>query len=409
MEKGRSRLMAKESIFDALPSELTEHDIADLHRKTEYLLDEMEMGGADHNAFGGNGDRHSSDGSGSADLDMNSTQPRDRFDHLDGRTQHYHADASGTGSQVLPETALPSIRREPKHAPKQETAEDISRQRLDHSQRPHATHGRSQARSQPTSSYDELFPSRRRAVVPVSKATYSVSVANAHALEDEIAKIYEQINRLQEKRQSITGHALSLLQEARTIIHSQPERIARAESNIRQVRSILERDKENRRRSIRNSSVLLVYLTLWTAICAAGITGLILYHTELVSILRVVGKEQSALAIHGIPFLWTLLAGATGGMLGAVISLVSLMREGQVFDRQYVMRYMIQPIMGIVLAILIYLLSFYMFKSTDGDLTANLLTQSMPAIIALPAALWQENVYGLLFRLTRFFRFSRRR
>jgi hypothetical protein len=409
MQKGRSRLMAEDSIFDALPSELTEHDIVDLHRKTEYLLDEMEMGSADHNAFDGNGDRHSSDGSDSVDLEMDPTQPGDRFDHLNGRGQQYHAEASDTGSQVLPETALPSIRREPKRLPMEESAEDMTRQRLDRSPRPHATHERSQARSQPTSSYDDLFPSRRRAVVPVSKATSSVSVANAHALEDEIARIYEQINRLQEKRQSITGHALSLLQEARTIIHSQPERIARAESNIRQVRSILERDHENRRRSIRNSSVLLLYLTLWTAICAAGITALILYRTELVSILQVVGTEQSRLSIHGLPFLWTLLAGATGGVLGAVISLASLMREGQVFDRQYVMRYMIQPIMGIVLAILIYILSFYMFKSTDGDLTANLLTQSMPAIIALPAALWQENVYGLLFRLTRFFRFGRRR
>jgi hypothetical protein len=411
MEDGRDGLMANKSRLTNSPGQLTEHEIADLHRRTEYLLDEMEMGSVDYNAFDSDGGRHTT---GHTREDM--PRATNNLDTLSRNGDHHNSFgyAPEEESRVLPETALPSIRRQPKQEPARPPQErfpqDSARQPQSKPLQPRPARGK----PQPVSTYDDFFPSRWRPAAPAaqttdSATTSSVSMTNARALEEEIAEIYEQVSRLQEKRQSITGHALSLLREAITIIHSQPERIARAEYNIRQVRSILERDRENHRRSIRNTFILLLYQAFWIVICIAGIVAMVRYHQDLVLLLHVVGGEQSLLSLHGLPFLWTLLAGATGGVFGALVSLVPLMREGQVFDRQYVVRYIIQPIMGIVLAVLIYLFSFYLFKSVDSDLTANLLTQASPAVIALVAALWQEGVYGSLYRLTCFFRLSRRR
>ncbi len=243
---------------------------------------------------------------------------------------------------------------------------------------------------------------RRLAVRPV----VSVSEQKVRELEVEIDEIYAHVNRLQAKRREVTGHALSLLREARVILQTQPERYGRAEYNVRQVRMILERAREGRRRSLRYGVLLFAYLALWLTVCAGAMTSLYLYGVEIQIILTEVLGSGSRLAAHSMPLLWTLFAGGAGGALGAAASLVVQMRQGQEFDRQYALRYTIQPVMGVVLALATYFLCNLIFNAVAVDLTAEVVTSAIPAVLAFAAGLWQEMVYTLLYRLTGIFRLS---
>jgi hypothetical protein len=242
----------------------------------------------------------------------------------------------------------------------------------------------------------------------IDAAPVSISAVETQKLNDEIEHLYTQINRLQEARRDLTGHALSLLREAQTILLNQPERMGRADYNIRQVRSLLQRAQESRRRSIRTGILLLFYLSLWLMICAAGITVLFLYGNTI-RLLITDGVARGTLSSHTLPLGLTVLAGATGGVIGAIGSLFSQLRQGQEFDRQCGLRYTIQPVMGVVLAVVIYILSHFLFNAAGMNLTESAITAAFPALIALPAGLWQEMVYAMLYRFTGIFRSSRRR
>jgi cation transporter-like permease len=237
----------------------------------------------------------------------------------------------------------------------------------------------------------------------------SVTETKARELEDEIDQLYNQVNRLQQSRRELTGHALSVLRESRAILHTQPERYGRAEYNVRQVRIILDRARDGRRRSLRYGVLLLVYLALWLTVCASAITSLFLYGRDVQIILEAALGGDSRLAANTVSVLWAVLGGAAGGVLGAIASLATHLRQGQEFDRQYVLRYTIQPIMGVVLALFIYLLCSFFANALEADLTAGQVSSLLPAAIAFPAGLWQEMVYALLYRLSGVFRFGSRR
>jgi hypothetical protein len=386
-----------DTIFDFQLPNVSSQEVADLHRRAEYLLDEMEMGAADRAAM---------------ESDLNGPR-RGQRQNGGGKPEPKPAPAAPplaspgeNSSRVLPETVLPSI----KNRPQPETTT---------TQRPAAFEPRPLRPLQPETTEPVTAPqesvlaapvSRRRA--PVAKQndtpTVSISAVEAQKLADEIESLYAQVNRLQETRRDLTGHALSLLREARAILLNQPERIGRADYNIRQVRSLLQRAQDSRRRSIRTGILLLFYLSLWLMICAASITVLILYGGTI-RLLLVEGVESSTLSAHLLPLSLTILAGATGGVIGAIFSLISQLRQRQEFDRQCSLRYTVQPVMGVVLALTIYFLSNFLFNAVGTNLTASLVTALFPAIVALPAGLWQEVVYTMLYRVTGIFRLSRRR
>lgn len=369
-----SRDDGAETIFDFSLPDRSAQEVTDLRRRAEYLLDEMEMGGADRSAwmgddqaessYTGNGNGHSRPG-----RFENSAPPEPQ-------------------SQVVPETVLPSIKSRPPALsyPPQESILTPPPQRRE----------------------SKAFTSRRMTALSVPTVS-SVDPHRAQELESEIAQLYEQVSRLQQNRRDLTGHALSLLREARTIIHSQPERLGRAEYNIRQVHSILQRNREGHRRSTRNGILLLLYLSLWLMLCSAGVVALVLYQNELSTLITANQATNPALARHLLPLLWTVLLGGTGGVIGAIFSLVVLMRNGQEFDQQYVVRYIIQPVMGVVLAFSVYGMALVFFSLIEIDLLAQPLTQWVPAAVAFPVGLWQEGVYGMLYRFSRIFRFGRRR
>jgi hypothetical protein len=398
---------AADTIFDFQLPNVSSQEVSDLHRRAEYLLDEMEMGAADRAALesGPDAARPRQTHNGSSEARRQPPSAPTPIEQEPAPTAPAHGSSAENRTRVLPESVLPSIHNHPQPgaAPRQRAFETRPLGAL----RPEPTQP---AAALPGDSVLDTPVSRRPETIStrIDATAVSISAVEAQKLNEEIEHLYAQVNQLQEGRRDLTGHALSLLREARTILNSQPERMGRADYNVRQVRSLLERAREGRRRSIRTGILLLFYLALWLMICVASITSLILYG-ETLRLIVVDGVQRGTLSAHTLPLLLTILAGASGGVIGATLSLISQLRQGQEFDRQYGLRYTIQPLMGVVLSIAIYFLSNFLFNVAGINMTDSVVTAAFPGVVALPAGLWQEMVYAMLYRFTGFFRFSRRR
>ncbi|RME54222.1 MAG: hypothetical protein D6790_16955 [Caldilineae bacterium] len=230
-----------------------------------------------------------------------------------------------------------------------------------------------------------------------------------YAMEEEIGQLYAEVNRLLSAQREITGHALALLREAHEILRTDPSRLMRARYNLRQVRTILERAKESRRQSARYAFKVVLYLALWLSGVAAGAVILLLYRRETASVLAVLLGTTSPSLKHAQPFLWTLLAGAGGGVLSGVADLTTHLRARQDFDRQAALRFYIQPVMGLVLGALLYPGLVFLSLLLGQDLAAGEMTRLLPVFAALCAGLWQQWVYATLYRVLSFLTLRPRR
>ncbi len=233
--------------------------------------------------------------------------------------------------------------------------------------------------------------------------------AEAQLIEEEIAGLYEAIDRFRETRRENTGHALSLLREAREIISGQPQRIERAQYNIQQAKQIIERAKLSRSRSRGIAFRTFGLLILWLAGLGGLGAALYLYPLDVNEIIGLISSNMGWNTSHYYPLLWTVATGGIGGCLGAISFLFERMRVHEEFDRQYILRSMIQPLMGIVLGLIVYGLLVALFNSLDASIIGHPVTTYLPAALALPIGIWQVYVYAAIFRITRLLTFQRRR
>lgn len=235
------------------------------------------------------------------------------------------------------------------------------------------------------------------------------ATSKMQVVEEEIITLYKAIQRVMKTRRGNTGHALSLLREAREIVLEEPQRIERAEYNIQQARQILDRARLSRRQSRLVALRTIWRLILWLVILGGLGAALYFYPQRADEIVGIgaarVGWDTSLI----LSALWAVVAGGAGGCLGTISILVERMRVHQAFDDQYILRSTIQPLMGVVLGVTIFGLLAVVFNSLGTFITVHPVTTYLPAAIAFPIGLWQEYVYALIFRLTRLFTFQRRR
>ncbi len=231
----------------------------------------------------------------------------------------------------------------------------------------------------------------------------------AFALEEEIRQLYAAITQEMSARQGLTGHALSLLREARTIVLTQPERLARAQSNVHQVRALLEAAQEERRRSRRAGLTLLLYLCAVLALSVAMLGFLYTNAGQVTRFSQSFWGDGSRLALYTPPFLWAFWAGGAGASLSALRSLLSDLRIGQLFDGRLTLRYLLQPVMGFVLAVLTFLAVAFVLNTLAIRWVAHRWLQFIPPVLAFLAGYGQLLVYGLLFQFLRFLTFRPRR
>lgn len=348
----------------------------ELQRRAEYLLDEMTAGGADLSARDVSTDTSAGKTTGEPFSDIGLNQEIDDLLGPDTRDP-----------SILPDERLPAIRsRRGRSAAIDSTSNSYPRPLLQPAARPV---GGSLASPEPV---------QRR---PTPESLRSVDA--------EIDELYKEVNRVLATRREVTGHALALLREAREIVTEEPGRLARAEYNLRRVRTILEKAQESRRQAGRYGLQVLIYLALWLSAIVVGALSFYQYEGSFVTAITNL-LEGDPLSLDLIPpLLWALLGGGAGGVFGAVSSLLSLLGSGHELDRQLVVRYLLQPVLGVSLGLGVFALLVALFQLIEFDPGRFLYIDEVAAIFGFIVGYWQESVFGLLYRILGTLTWSRRR
>ena len=220
------------------------------------------------------------------------------------------------------------------------------------------------------------------------------------ALHQQIDELYQQVTAEFSSPPGNADHMLKLLQEARQILLESPENYVAAEYRIAQVRSTMSRTRESRTQSARLAPRVFVYEVVWLVLFLLGLV----FAAPLAGVFTRAGNITGATASDLFPFWNTLMWGGIGGIIGALYALWWHVSDQQDFDRQYVMWYLVQPIMGVVLGGIVYLLlsaGFLVLQITPSDPNAG--ARLLPYLLAVLAGFRQNFIYNQFDRLVSLF------
>ena len=216
------------------------------------------------------------------------------------------------------------------------------------------------------------------------------------ALHQQIDELYKQVTTEFSSPPGNADQMLTLLQEARQILLESPENYVAAEYRIAQVRSTMSRTRESRLQSANLAPRVFVYEVVWLALLLLGLV----FATPLAELFTHTGNIAGATASDVFPFWNTLMWGGIGGIIGALYALWWHVSDQQDFDRQYMMWYLVQPIMGVVLGGIVFLLltgGFLLLQIKPSDPNAG--ARLLPYLVAVLAGFRQNFIYNQLDRL----------
>ncbi len=206
--------------------------------------------------------------------------------------------------------------------------------------------------------------------------------------------------------------ALRLLREARDITLERPRQFDEAEYRVARVKAMLERKQNISRWSLIYGYPVLVYEVIWFLL----LLGSFLFdHSLALFIANMTGTtfaDMAKLSMEHIFPLWNTMAwGGIGGVVGSLYSLYWHAAVEQDFDKQYLMWYIVQPIMGLILGGIVYLviaagfLSVQVLTAQASTVTEAAQAMTTPAVkafhsvVACVAGFRQRFVYEMLDRV----------
>ncbi len=222
------------------------------------------------------------------------------------------------------------------------------------------------------------------------------------ALHQQIDDLYKQVATEFSSPPENAEKALGMLREARQTLLETPEEYVTAEFRTIQVRAMLARTRESRKQSTHLGPRLLGYEVAWMAALLLGI----MFAGPLVSWIGRMGSVTGASADNLFPFVNTLLWGGIGGVVGALYHLWWHISARQDFDRQYLMWYLVQPIMGLVLGGIVFLLmagGFLVLQVNLTDPNASTAARLVPYLAAVLGGFRQNFVYEQFDRVIALF------
>jgi hypothetical protein len=220
------------------------------------------------------------------------------------------------------------------------------------------------------------------------------------ALHQQIDDLYKQVVTEFSSPPSNADQMLTLLQEARQILLESPENYVAAEYRMAQVRSTMSRTSESRQQSAQLAPRVFVYEVIWLALFLLGLV----FAAPLAEIFTRAGNIAGATAGDVFPFWNTLIWGGIGGIIGALYALWWHVSDQQDFDRQYLMWYLVQPIMGVVLGGIVFLLltgGFLILQIKPSDPNAG--ARLLPYLVAVLAGFRQNFIYNQFDKLISLF------
>lgn len=240
------------------------------------------------------------------------------------------------------------------------------------------------------------------------------------ALNKEIDRLYSDIPDRISNRPDLSGQAMGLLRRARTTLFESPQDFVEAEYLVKQATLIYNRiensekwgDKYGWRVFYYEIIALIIFLISFLLLLAFGdpfsnyLVGLVKGKDVLAEILKDPAQWEK-LGIPGVftavGFWATLVWGGIGGVVGALYILWTHISERQDFERQHVMWYIVQPILGLILGgvtfLIIYtgLLTFQASEPVTTALAKEI--QLFPCLVAFIAGFRPQFIFGLLTKI----------
>lgn len=220
------------------------------------------------------------------------------------------------------------------------------------------------------------------------------------SLHMRIDDLYKQVATEFSSPPASADRMLTLLNEARQILIESPENYVAVESRMVQVQVMITRTAESRRQSAHYGPRILGYEVGWLVLLLLGLV----FAAPLTDFFARAGNITGATGSDLFPFWSTLMWGGIGGIIGALYALWWHVSDQQDFERQYVMWYLVQPIMGVVLGGIVFLLltgGFLLLQVKPSD--TNTGARLIPYLVAVLAGFRQNFVYGQFDRLIALF------
>lgn len=222
------------------------------------------------------------------------------------------------------------------------------------------------------------------------------------ALHQQIDTLYKQVATEYSSPPAKAERALTMLREARTLLIESPEEYVNAEYRMMQVRAMLDRVKESRSQSTHYGPRILGYQAAWLVVLLLGLV----FAAPLTQWITRIGNVSGAALLNLYPVINTMMWGGIGGVVGALYTLWWHISQEQDFDRHYLMWYLVQPLMGVVLGGIIFLVlagGFLILNVSLSDAQASEGARLLPYLAAVLAGFRQNFVYDQLERLISLF------
>jgi len=220
------------------------------------------------------------------------------------------------------------------------------------------------------------------------------------AIHKQIDDLYKQVAAEFSSPPANTERMLTMLQEARQILIETPENYVAAEARLAQVRVMMTRMKESRVQASHYGPRILGYEMGWLILFLLGLV----FAAPLSWAFTGPGNILGATIKDVFPFWNTLMWGGIGGIIGALYALWWHISDQQDFDRHYLMWYLVQPIMGMVLGGIVFLLltgGFLLLQVKPADENAG--ARLVPYLVAVLAGFRQNFIYEQFDRLITLF------
>lgn len=195
-----------------------------------------------------------------------------------------------------------------------------------------------------------------------AKVTRYIGQERRENLDREIEQLYGLVAEELSANKKDAEFALRILSEAQDYVFESPHEYDEALYRVAVVKTMLARKRNLRRWSYTWGLGVFFYGLVWLGLFLSGFL--------LTDILKAsLGESSTSLTV--VQNAWfSALSGGVGGILGIFYSLYWHVAMKQDFDRQYIMYYLVQPMMGFVLGAVVY------FIIGAGFIAVNIATET---------------------------------
>ncbi len=214
------------------------------------------------------------------------------------------------------------------------------------------------------------------------------------ALDDEIERLYEVVsNELSDNNEDVS-FALKALSEAQDIVLEDIRQYDEALYRVAVVKTMLVRRRNLKRWSYSWGSFVFGYAVIWLVLFILAIV----FTGNINSVVGNFAGESGGLAAARSAW-YSALAGGIGGIIGILYSLYWRVAVKQNFDRQYIMYYLVQPIMGFMLGAVTHLIITAGFLTFNAAGASSQITVILQMVIGFIAGFRQRVVYEMIDRI----------